>query len=327
MESESSKRTILIFGINSFLGSSLAEFFKHDHRVVGTYYNYNFKIDGVLSLPCNVVLKEDVQRVTETVRPDIIFYCLGHFSSQAAAQYPLLAEAINTNGLYLVADAAQRASARLFYFSSHHVLSGAVKNFTEIDNADPLTHLGKTQAQAEFYLQKSSLNYVIIRSGVLYGRGINPIRKSWFDTLEETMGKKEALVCDDSTKQGFLDVNYLAMVLKMLIDRNVQNRLLHFSSQDIMSYFEFAELYKEIFGLKNVRLESGRWPRPLLKSMSAEKYGDNPIFKLDSLNIETLLKIKLPTVRESLNFTRERLDIKNSVSTKNLTLVKTENLI
>ena len=35
----SKKKTILIFGISSFLGSSLADILKEKYRVVGTYYN------------------------------------------------------------------------------------------------------------------------------------------------------------------------------------------------------------------------------------------------------------------------------------------------
>ena len=322
MQTESSQKTILIIGINSFLGSNLAEFLKNDHNIVGTYFNYNFKMPNVLTLPCNVTIKEEVLRTVEFVRPHFIFYCAGYSSAQVAAQYPHMAEALNANGLYNIADAAQRVSARLFYFSSHHVLSGADKLFNEMDSSDPLTHLGKTQAHAEFYLQKSSLNYVVLRSGVLYGRGINPNRRAWFDTLESSLHKKENLLCDNDSKQGFLDIYYLCMIIKILIDRNVQNRLLHLSSQNVMSYYEFAKLYADIFGIKGASIEAGKWPRPLISSMNAEKNGEKPVYKLDSLNLETLLKIKMPTVRESLEFTKERMAGKSIAPQSRLRLIE-----
>ena len=54
------KKTILIFGLSSFLGSNLADFFKKDYRIVGTYNKNTVKIPGILTIPCDVLVKEEV---------------------------------------------------------------------------------------------------------------------------------------------------------------------------------------------------------------------------------------------------------------------------
>jgi dTDP-4-dehydrorhamnose reductase len=54
------RKTVLIIGVNSFVGSNLAEFFRKDYRVVGTYHKKNHPLPGILTLPCDVLNKEEV---------------------------------------------------------------------------------------------------------------------------------------------------------------------------------------------------------------------------------------------------------------------------
>ena len=241
------RKTVLIMGINSFVGSNLCEFFRKDYRVVGTYQRKYQPIPGVLALLCDVLNKDEVQLVLYAFKPDIVIYCVGLTSLKDCADMPNTSDALNSSGLFNVAEIAPRYGARVIYLSSQFVFSGANKNYNEMDNADVVTMYGKSQASSEFYLQKSSLNYLIVRCSKLYGRGVSALKDSWFELLQKNIKNNQAAVYDDFVHQGFIDVYYLGMVLKMCIDKNVANRLLHFSSQDSLTYYEFAKLYAEIF--------------------------------------------------------------------------------
>lgn len=177
-----------------------------------------------------------------------------------------------------------------------------------MDNADVITQYGKSQASSEFYLQKSSLNYLIFRCSKLYGRGVSPLRESWFEQLQRNIKNNVSATYDDFIHQGFADVYYLGMILKMCIDKNVANRLVHFSSQDTMTYYEFAKTYAEIFNESDGLINKGKWQLPILKSTSIERIDEHLHFKIDVLNMEGLLKIKMPTIRESLEFTLKRFN-------------------
>ena len=56
------RKTVLIIGASSFVGSNLLESLKEDYRVVGTYYQTPVDVSGILSLPCDVLRKEAVQK-------------------------------------------------------------------------------------------------------------------------------------------------------------------------------------------------------------------------------------------------------------------------
>jgi dTDP-4-dehydrorhamnose reductase len=302
------RKTVLIIGINSFVGSNLAEFFRKDYRVVGTYHRKILQLPGILTLPCDVLNKDEVQLVLYAFKPDIVLYCVGLTSLRDCAEMPNSSDALNSAGLFNVAEIAPRYGSRVVYFSSHFVFSGADKNYNEMDNADVLTPYGKSQASSEFYLQKSSLNYLIIRCSKLYGRGASPLRDSWFEQLQRNLKTNQTDVYDDFVKLGFIDVYYLGMVLKICIDKNVSNRLVQFSSQDIMTHYEFAQTYAEVFHESNSLINKGKWHIPVIKNASIERLSDHLKFKLDTLNLEGLLKIKMPTVKESLEFTMRRFN-------------------
>lgn len=301
------RKTVLIVGVSSFVGSNLAEFLHKDFRVVGTYYRRPVHIPGVLALPCNVVNKEEVQLVLYAFKPDIVIYCAGLTSLTDCDQYPQLSDALNSGGLYNFAELAPRYGARIVYLSSQYLFAGQNRNYNEMDNPDVITMYGKSQASAEFYLQKSSLNYLILRCSKLYGRGVNPIKYNFFEVIQKNLKNSTAGIYDDYVKIGFIDVYYLAMVLKICIDKDISNRLLQLSSQDILSHYEFAKLYCQVFQESDALINKGKWQFPILKNAPVEKIEEVMKFKLDVLNIEGFLRIKLPTVQESLEFTRKRL--------------------
>jgi dTDP-4-dehydrorhamnose reductase len=308
------RKTVLIIGVNSFVGSNLAEFFRKDYRVVGTYHKKNHPLPGILTLPCDVLNKEEVQLVLYAFKPDFVLYCAGLVSLKDCAERPNVCDALNSAGLFNVAELAPRYGARIVYFSSQFVFAGANKNYNEMDNPDVITQYGKAQASSEFYLQKSSLNYLIVRCSKLYGRGLTPLRNTFFELLQKNIKNNQGVLYDDFVHQGFLDIYYLGMILKMCIDKNVSNRLIHFSSQDTMTYYEFSKLYCEIFNESDGLVNKGKWHFPIAKGANLEKLEENLYFKLDILNIEGLLKIKMPTIRESIEFTYKRFNGSKHVS-------------
>ncbi len=302
------KKTILIFGVSSFVGSNLANFFKNEFRVVGTYYKNRTSIPGILTLRCDILVKEEVQMFMYTFRPDITIYAAGYTSITGANEHEELADAINTGGLFNVTEYCQRYKSQICYISSGFVFGGEQKSYVEMDIPDSTTTFGKTKASAEFYLQKNSLNYLLFRCGNLYGRGINCLKRNWFEVLQDKLFKGELAICDHHIRTGHLDIYYLAMIMKTCFNENISNRLFQVSSSDHMTAYEFAKNYCEVFGDSLENISKGKWKFPIMSSATTNIIGPDYYYELDISNIENFLNSKLPTVKESLEFTYSRLD-------------------
>lgn len=302
------KKTVLIFGISSLVGSTLAEYLRFDYRVVGTYHKNYTQIPGIIALPCNVMNKDEVQLVMYTMKPDFVIYCAGLSSVFDCDAAPEVADAINTIGLFNVADYSQRYKSRVVFFSSSYVFLGEDKKYQENDIPDGLTTYGKNMAQAEFYVQKSNLNYLIFRTCPLYGRGVNPRQYTFFEMLQTKLARREDVLCDSLLQIGFLDVYYLAEILKICFEQGVSNRLLQVSSKDIMTHFDFAKTYCKVFGESEGLIARGKWPFPLKESPPDSINGGIFKFKMDITNVESYLNVELPTVEESLQLTYGRFN-------------------
>lgn len=307
------KKTVLIFGISSFVGSNLAQILKDDFRIIGTYFKTPVEIPGITCYPCDVLKKEYVTNLTALFKPDITIYAVGLSSLTACKTFPKQADALNTVGAINCCTASERYGSKFVLLSSGFVLGGEDQVYSEGDTPFPNTALGNSLSSSEFYVQRSCLNYLILRSSPLYGRSFNPKKGNWFEGIQASFAHQEPVQVDDSVFTGFLDVSILGKVLKNAFEANVTNRLFQVSSRDWMSRYEFARLYAKTFKKDDNLLQRMNAPFPLdqrenSKSSSSVVAANSYFYKMDTTNIQDYLGIKMPSVEESIHYTYKRFN-------------------
>ncbi|MBF0311830.1 MAG: sugar nucleotide-binding protein [Oligoflexia bacterium] len=308
LQIKNKRKTILIFGISSMVGSNLADYLKKFYRIIGTYNNCPVRIPGVLTINCDVLNRNAVQTAIYTFRPEITIYCIGLNSLLDCDRQEKIANALNTVGVFNVASYSERYESKLCYISSAYVFAGAHQIYSENDGPEPLTNFGKTKASAEFFIQKTCLNYLILRSSTLYGRSVNPRQFTNFEMIQKKMEKEESFSCDSNIYGGFLDVLYLAQIIKLAIDGDVTNRLFQISSADVGTYFDYATYYAKIFRTNASLAMKGRWHyREIRSEFNDEITGGKRYFQLSNDNVENFFGISMPTIEESMYFTYSRL--------------------
>lgn len=297
----SKKKTILIFGVSSFLGSNLAEILKKKYRVVGTYYKNRADIEGVLSLKCDVHKKELVQKISLIVKPDITIYAVGLTSLAECSDNPKVADALNTAGVFNVSSAAERYGSKFIYFSSSYIFAGENTLYSENDTPMPITMYGSNMASSEFYIQKSCLNYIIFRCSPIIGRSYHYQDSNWIETLDRLNFLNEKIVCDTKVYTGFIDVWTLASVVDEAIEMNITNRLFQLSSTDIMNRYEFSKLYLEKIQGNQGLLSKGDWSFPILDTQAARQHlGEEHIYRLDVENAQKVFKTPILTIEKNI---------------------------
>lgn len=297
------RETILIFGVSSFVGSNLASFLKDHFRVVGTYYNHKTEIPGMLTFRCDVLNRDEVQLAIYTFKPNYTIYAAGLTNRDFCHRHYKLADALNTAGVFNVTEYSERYKSKMIYISSAYVYNGDKREFVESDTPDSNTIYGKTVAASEFYIQKTCLNYIIFRCCHLYGRNSNPRARSLFEGIERGLFNDETLNLDANIHEGFLDINYLGMIIKLCIQRDTSNRLFQISSKDIATRFDFGKMYCEVFQQLESHIQRANWPFPLVEGHIA---GSSLYYWQDTNNIESYLSIELPTIKESLEYSFRR---------------------
>ncbi|MBD64030.1 MAG: hypothetical protein CME62_02410 [Halobacteriovoraceae bacterium] len=302
------KKTILIFGISSFLGSNLAELLKDDYRIVGTYFNTPVQIPDVLTVKCDVHEKEMVQKITYLFQPDITVYAVGLSSLENCQEFPKVADALNTVGVFNVSAASERYHSKFVYFSSGYIASGENVAFKENDTPMPSTVYGNTIASSEFYIQKSCLNYVILRCCPIFGKSFHPMAPSFIELIDRNEFLGQKVVCDNKIHTGFIDIYSLVEIFKKIIEMNATNRLFQVSSSDVMTRYDFAKLYLESLGGNTGVLAKGDWKFPRSENaLSMHALSEELYFKMDTSNIESEVQIQMKSVAGMIENYKKRL--------------------
>jgi dTDP-4-dehydrorhamnose reductase len=307
-----SEETIVIFGISSFIGSNLGEFFKDKLRVIGTYNKTPHKSDGILSISCDVMQKDEIRRIITTFQPKYVVYCIGISSLENAHNYPKVCDVLNTAGIFNVTNFTERYQSKFFLISSAFLFGGENNLYAETDIPISNSSYGSSLASSEFYIQKSCLNYVIIRCCKLYGRSFKSGDMNIFEKIERKLYKNDKYKLDSKVILGWLDVQYLAEMINLCIETKISNRLLQLSSNDFDSHYGFAKRLANKFGYNDSALIKSNWDFPVQRSLGgAHQEDDKMYFMMDTLNLEYSLEVAIPTIDESLTRTKRLLDPNN----------------
>ncbi len=296
-----SKKTVLIYGVSSFVGSNLAEQLRDKYRVVGTYNETKVQISNVISLQCDVYSKEQVERVMYMFKPDITIYAVGLKNLLLCQEFPKLADALNTAGVFNVSQISERYQSKFIYFSSSYIFSGENTSYTESDSPSPLNVYGNTVASAEFFIQKSCLNYIIFRCSPIFGRSYNPSDKTFVENLEYQSFLDEKMVCDNRVRTGFIDIVSLAKIVDLAIDKNTVNKLIQITGADLMTHYEFALAYFKASGRETNLATRGDWKYPINQSsVNTQSPEQELIFKMNTSNLVNELGVVLPKITEMI---------------------------
>lgn len=303
------KKTILIFGISSFVGSNLATLLKDEYRIIGTYFKTPVDIPGITCFPCDVLRKDYVANLIGLVKPDYTIYAVGLSSLTDCKLNPKRADALNTAGAVNCCSASERYRSKFIYLSSSYVLGGEDILYKEGDTPFPNTVYGTSLSSTEFYIQRSCLNYLVLRCSPMYGRGYGPKHPNWFETVQAALVQNHPVVADDTVMTGFLDVMIVGRILKTFLKTNVTNRLFHVSSRDQLTRYEFARLIAKTFKKDENLIQRTSVGLPIETSgkMASKAPAGNYYFRMDTFNAEDFLGLKMPSVEESLQLTHKRL--------------------
>lgn len=302
------RKTVMIFGISSFVGSNLAEALKDDFRIVGTYHQTPVTIPGITCYPCDVHKKDYVSRLIAIVKPDFTIYAVGLSSLVDCKLRPKLADALNSSGAANVCSASERYRSKFVLISSGFVHSGENLTYTEGDTPFPNSAYGNSLSSAEFFVQRSCLNYLIFRCGVLYGRSFRPQHPNWFEFVEKALARGEKFTADDSVKTGFLDIHIIGKILKQALLADMTNRLIHISSSDTMTRYEFARQYARSFKFDENLVQRNVVPFPLDRKPGGKDAVQELSFRMSTANVEEFIGTRMPSIDESIVFTKKRLE-------------------
>lgn len=293
-------KSVLIIGGSGFIGTHLALRLREEYKVFATYCSRPVQIPGVSFFPLNVANRNWVKRVVYTANPDVVIYAAGSNSLEWAEADAREAEKIHTGGPATVSNVADILQPKFIYLSNCYAFDGHRGNYHESDIVLPGTALGKAKVGGENFIRGKSLNFLVVRSSPVFGRG-NGRRFSFLDRLRMKLDRGERVEVPCTELHSFGLATGLADFVARLVDSGPKNKFLHYGGLTKATYYDFAKLFAQRFGY-NAELLVPRRPQ-------AKQAHEAPLldYSLNSSQMAQGLKIKPLLLEESLDLFNQHL--------------------
>ena len=246
------KTKILITGSNGLLGQNLIALFlkdKKSYEIFGFSKGKNrsgrtdFEYQSI-----DITKKELLIEKTVQINPDFIINTAAMTNVDACENDRIGCFDLNVNVVQNLTDICSEINAHLIHLSTDFIFDGEKGNYTETDAPNPLSYYGETKLLSEEILEKSTINFTILRTILVYGL-VNDMSRSniilWVKDMLEN--KKEITIVDDQFRTPTF-VEDLALACKISVDKKATG-VFNISSNQLLSIFEIAQEIADVFDL------------------------------------------------------------------------------
>ena len=230
---------ILILGGTGMLGSECRRIFSQDHEVISPD-----KAD------LDITSWDGVIGIFQKASPDIVINCAGFTDLKACEKEDFAVRKINIEGPRNLAQGCARFERKLVHISSDYVFDGRKafpQPYFEDDILTPLSAYGRSKKDSEVAVRDNSPNYIIIRTGWLYGINGNNFVKS---IVNNAIRKRTEILRIPDDQFGSPTWAYrIALQIRKLLNMDGRGTY-HVSAEGYCSRFECAKYILNKLGIK-----------------------------------------------------------------------------
>jgi dTDP-4-dehydrorhamnose reductase len=295
-------RSVLIVGGSGFIGTQLAIKLRDSFKVFATYHAHPINVPGVTYIPFDINKKDWVKRVVFTTQPEVVIYAVGNSSLEWCAENEAMAERLHMDGPATLAIMTGIMQPRFIYLSNPYVFDGYTGNYHENDMILPGSVLGRMKSGAENVIKSKCLNFMILRTSPVIGRG-NGKNNSFLDKLRTTLDRNQRFEASNQELHSFVASESVAEVVLRLIDSGLRNKVAHYGGITKVTYYEFAKSFAKRFGYD----ESLILAKARIQASSSVDENSVFDFSLNSTQTIEALKVKPLLLEESFDLIEKQL--------------------
>lgn len=225
------RNNILVTGGSGTLGSYVRHVFFNDQVIAPRREEMDIRnIDAI-------------NKIFTVYQPNYVIHAAAETNVDICETDHTHADAVNIQGTKNVIDVCKKYGARLIYISTSSVFPGTNHIYTENDIPSPANYYGSTKLKGEDYVQKSGLEYMIVRIGWLIGGGMK--EKKFISYILSSLKKGEKIY---AVKDRYGSLAYAPLVLAFIQERIAERGwgVYHFGSSGSCSRYDMACAIRDI---------------------------------------------------------------------------------
>ncbi len=292
---------VLITGANGLLGQKLCLSFSLSYPVMAIDLHPQSFIPSpdIAYHSLDLTNGEKVLSFVQSHHPDLIINAAAYTDVDGCEINQKEAWAVNVEAVETLVKICLKQKIRLIHLSTDYVFDGENGPYAEEDTPHPVSYYGKTKLESENSIRSSGVDFLIVRTNVLYGWGqkVKPNFLLWL--LDKLSGGEKIEIVTDQLNNPTLANNLSACLVEMS-EKNLTG-ILHVGGAEYLSRYDFALEAADIFELDKSLIA------PVQTSLLAQPAKRPRRGGLKIEKAQKFLKTKLLTVEEGLELVKKEM--------------------
>ena len=272
-------KKLLVIGSNGLLGQSIVKRFNSSFDVYGCSIepeNYTNFLLNENYFRLDIKSRTDVKNFFLSIQPDIVINAAAYTNVDKCEEDRELCWSVNARSLENIVEACSVFSPILVHISTDYVFDGKNAPYKENDIPNPHGFYGKSKLAAEKVIRESVLEYLIIRTQILYGTGQNVKNNFVLWVLDKLKNNQKIQIVNDQIGNPTY-VDDVSECIFRLIELN-EYGMYHVAGSEECNRFNFAKKIAEVFNLDLSLIEEittselkQKAPRPMNSTFILDK--------------------------------------------------------
>ncbi len=277
-------KKVLITGGSGLLGQYLNLTISKKFDIHTTFKSNTGNCKDFSSSVVDILNENELKKIFEDVKPDIVIHT-------AALTNPLPREnqtnkdyfETNVTATKYIAQLSEQYNSRLIYISTDLVYAGYRGSFLKEDSKlIPASIYAETKLVGEMKVKESTDNFLILRTALLYGFGLNHSRCHFQTMLEDLKNGRPAKLFTDQYRTP-ISLADSAKIITELTGMDLKNETLNLGGTERVSRYELGEILCSLAGFN----------KDLLQKITMDENPNFPKVEDVSLNIDKLISLSL----------------------------------
>lgn len=247
---------VLITGGSGLLGQYLNIFLSQKFNILTLYFNNSISSLNFSSRKIDITNNKLISEVFSSFKPQVVIHTAAFSKPEVVERLPYdTVYKTNVEATRFISELCELNNSKIIFLSTDLVYDGFQgAMLSEESKINPLSVYAKTKFLAEEEIKKTTDNYIILRTALLYGLALNNTNNHFTNVFNNLISGKKVKLFYDQYRTPLSLINAAAIIQDLLL-KDIKSEIINFGGLERVSRLELIEVLCEVGGFDRALIE------------------------------------------------------------------------